>query len=160
MMADCREALVTETAQTQTKRDPAMFFRRVEAKLGIVPVRSDRDLERLVVSRLPLSSLDSLSNNGVSSEEIYSFIVPRRTLSHRKGQQKPLTWEESDRVVRLARIVSQAEEVFGDNAKAARWLRKGKPRFDGHSPLEMLRTEAGSRLVEELLMQLDYGFAA
>jgi putative toxin-antitoxin system antitoxin component (TIGR02293 family) len=151
---------VAQTAQTRTKRDPAMFFRRVETKLGIVPVRSDRDLERLVASHLPLSSLASLSSNGISSEEIYEFIVPRRTLSHRMAHAKPLTWEESDRVVRLARIVSQAEEVFGDNAKAARWLRKGKPRFDGHSPLEMLKTEAGSRLVEEMLLQLDYGFAA
>ena len=151
---------MTQTAQIQTKRDPSMFFRRVETKLGIAPVRSDRDLERLVASRLPLSSLESLSSNGISTEEIYKFIVPRRTLSHRQAHQQPLTGEESDRVVRLARVVSQAEEVFGNNEKAARWLRKGKPRFDGLSPLEILKTEAGSRLVEELLLQLDYGFAA
>jgi putative toxin-antitoxin system antitoxin component (TIGR02293 family) len=137
-----------------------MFFRRVETKLGIAPVRSDRDLQRLVASRLPLSSLESLSSNGISTEEIYSFIVPRRTLSHRQAHHQPLTGEESDRVVRLARVVSQAEEVFGNNEKAARCLRKGKPRFDGLSPLEILKTEAGSRLVEELLLQLDYGFAA
>jgi len=118
-----------------------MFFRRVETKLGIAPVRSDRDLQRLVASRLPLSSLESLSSNGISTEEIYSFIVPRRTLSHRQAHHQPLTGEESDRVVRLARVVSQAE-------------------FDGLSPLEILKTEAGSRLVEELLLQLDYGFAA
>ena len=52
------------------------------------------------------------------------------------------------------------EEVFGDDAKASRWLRKAKSRFDGRSPLEMLRTEAGARLVEEMLLQLDYGFVA
>ena len=46
------------------------------------------------------------------------------------------------------------------DAKAGRWLRKAKSRFGGRSPLEMLRTEAGARLVEEMLLQLDYGFVA
>jgi putative toxin-antitoxin system antitoxin component (TIGR02293 family) len=61
---------------------------------------------------------------------------------------------------RVARITSQAEEVFGDEAKAARWLRKPKTRFEGRVPLELLRTDAGSRIVEEMLLQIDYGFAA
>jgi putative toxin-antitoxin system antitoxin component (TIGR02293 family) len=71
-----------------------------------------------------------------------------------------LTHDESDRAVRIARITSQAEEVFGDDAKAARWLRKPKARFEGRVPLELLRTEAGSRIVEEMLLQIDYCFAA
>jgi putative toxin-antitoxin system antitoxin component (TIGR02293 family) len=96
----------------------------------------------------------------MSDDEIYNFIVPRRTLVHRKSRREPLTHDESDRAVRLARISSLAEEVFGDDAKASRWLRKVKTRFEGRSPLEMLRTEAGARLVEEMLLQLDYGFAA
>jgi putative toxin-antitoxin system antitoxin component (TIGR02293 family) len=96
----------------------------------------------------------------MSYEEIYSFIIPRRTLVHRKGRRESLTHDESDRAVRMARITSLAEEVFGDDAKAGRWLRKAKSRFAGRSPLEMLRTEAGARLVEEMVLQLDYGFAA
>jgi putative toxin-antitoxin system antitoxin component (TIGR02293 family) len=137
-----------------------MFYRRIETKLGIVPVRSDRDLERLVAGCLELSSLESLSNHGMSDEEIYAFIVPRRTLTHRKTRNQPLSHEESDRAVRMVRIISQAEEVFGDDTKAARWLRKPKARFDDNSPLEMARSEAGARIVEEMLLQLDYGFAA
>ena len=57
-------------------------------------------------------------------------------------------------------MTALAEEIFGDDAKASRWLRKEKSRFEGRTPLEMLRTEAGARLVEEMLLQLDYGFAA
>jgi putative toxin-antitoxin system antitoxin component (TIGR02293 family) len=93
-------------------------------------------------------------------KKIYSFIVPRRTLVHRKTRQESLTHDESDRAVRIARITSLAEEAFGDDSKASRWLRKAKSRFEGRSPLEMLRTEAGARLVEEMLLQLDYGFVA
>jgi putative toxin-antitoxin system antitoxin component (TIGR02293 family) len=151
---------VTPTAQLSAKREPAMLYRRVEIKLGISPLRSDRDLARLVEQRLPLSSVDSLSAHGISDEEIYNYIVPRRTLVHRKSRHESLTHEESDRAVRIARITSQAEEVFGDDAKAARWLRKPKAHFEGRTPLELLRTDAGARLVEEMLGQIDYGFAA
>jgi putative toxin-antitoxin system antitoxin component (TIGR02293 family) len=137
-----------------------MVYRRMERKLGVTPLRSDRDLARLVEARLPLKAVESLTSHGMSDEEIYSFIVPRRTLVHRRTRRESLTHEESDRAVRIARIASLAEEVFGDEAKAGRWLRKEKMRFDGRTPLEMLRTEAGARLVEEMLLQLDYGFAA
>jgi putative toxin-antitoxin system antitoxin component (TIGR02293 family) len=66
--------------------------------------------------------------------------------------------DESDRAVRIARIISLAEQVFSDDAKASRWLSKVKTRFEGRSPLEMLCTEAGARSAEEMLLQLDYGF--
>jgi putative toxin-antitoxin system antitoxin component (TIGR02293 family) len=147
-------------AEQHERKEPAMFYRRMEAKLGLTPLRSDRDLARLVESRLPLTSVDSLTSHGLSDEELYSFILPRRTLAHRRTRREPLTHEESDRAVRFARIASLAEGVFGDDAKASRWLRKPKVRFDERTPLELLRTEAGARLVEEMLLQLDYGFAA
>jgi putative toxin-antitoxin system antitoxin component (TIGR02293 family) len=152
--------IMTQVVDVRAKREPAMFYRRIEVKLGVTSLRSDRDLARLVDDRLSLASVESLSHHGMSDEEIYSFIVPRRTLLHRKTRRESLTHDESDRAVRIARITSLTEEVFGDDAKAARWLRKAKARFEGRCPLEMLRTEAGARLVEEMLLQLDYGFAA
>lgn len=148
------------STQARGKREPAMFYRRIETKLGITPLRSDQDLARVVEKRLPVTSVDSLSSHGMSDEEIYSLILPRRTLVHRKTRHEPLTHDESDRAVRIARITALAEEVFGDDAKASRWLRKAKVRFEGRAPLELLRTEAGARLIEEMLLQLDYGFAA
>lgn len=105
-------------------------------KLGITSLRSDRDLARLVDDRLPLASVESLSQHGMSDEEIYSFIVPRRPMVHRKTRRESLTHYESDRAVRIARITSLAEEVFGDNAKAYRWLRKVKSRFEGRSTMK------------------------
>lgn len=151
---------MAQAASMRAKREPAMFYRRIEMKLGVTPLHSDRDLARLVEERLPLASVDSLSSHGMSDEEVYSFILPRRTLVHRKTRRESLTHDESDRAVRIARITSLAEEAFGDDAKASRWLRKAKARFEGRAPLELLRTEAGARLVEEMLLQLDYGFTA
>ena len=136
------------------------FFLKLAEKLGFGVVRSNRDVARLVEQRLPLTSLDSLSRHGLTDDEIFSCVIPRRTLVHRKNRQESLTHEESDRAVRVARVIALAEEVFGDDAKAGRWLRKPKERFDGRTPLAVLRTEAGARLVEEWLLQFDFGMAA
>ena len=140
--------------------DDARFFLRLAQKLGSVVLHSDRDVARLEDQRLPLASLEALSCHGLTDEEIFSYVLPRRTLVHRRSRKEPLTHEESDRAVRIARISALAEEVFGDDAAAGHWLRKAKKRFEGRTPLEMLRTEAGARLVEEWLLQLDFGMAA
>ena len=39
-------------------------------------------------------------------------------------------------------------------------MSEADPPFAGGTLLELLRTGAGSRLVEEMLLQLDYGFVA
>lgn len=148
----------SEAVAITIHREPGTLYRRMETRLGSSPLRSDQDIARLVEARLPLSSLESLARHGMTNEEIFSFILPRRTLAHRKSRRESLTHEESDRAVRIARITSLAEEVFGEDDKAARWLRKPKMRFEGRTPFELLRTEAGARLVEELLLQFEYGF--
>lgn len=141
-------------------REAGGLYHRMEQKLGLTRLRTDRDLARLAEERLPLTTVDALASHGVTDEEIYRFVVPRRTLLHRRTRQEALTQEESDRAIRLARIASLAEEVFGDDGKASRWLRKAKSRFEGRSPLDLLRTEAGARIVEEMLLQIDYGYFA
>jgi putative toxin-antitoxin system antitoxin component (TIGR02293 family) len=121
---------------------------------------SDADLARVVQDRIRLSVLTNLIRAGFSKQEIHTFIIPVRTLRHRQAKNQPLTIEESDRVVRLARIQALAEDVFGDPPKANRWLREGLNILDNKSPLEIAQTEAGGRLVEQLLAKIDWGAAA
>ena len=61
--------------------------------------------------------------------------------------------------MRLTRIQALAEDVFGVD-KANRWLREPLGILDGKSPLEVARTEAGARLIEQFLAKLDWGAAA
>jgi putative toxin-antitoxin system antitoxin component (TIGR02293 family) len=71
-----------------------------------------------------------------------------------------LSREESDRAVRIATITSMAEQVFGDSERAWRWLRTPKKHCEWRTPMEQLGTEAGARLVEEMLQQIDHGMLA
>ncbi|MNP84731.1 hypothetical protein D3C76_1841620 [compost metagenome] len=49
--------------------------------------------------------------------------------------------------------------LFGDVQKAQRWLCKPKQRFAGEPPISLLCTSQGTRLIEELLIQVAEGLA-
>lgn len=123
-------------------------------------VSSDADLARVVRRRIHAKVLSHLMRAGFSKQEIHAFIIPARTLRHRQTKNEPLTIEESDRVVRLTRIQASAEDVFGNEEKANRWLREKLEILDGKAPLELAQTESGARLVEQLLAKIDWGAAA
>lgn len=120
---------------------------------------SEMDVVKLVHNRLPVSVIDRLIAEGVTKREI-EMVAPPRTIAHRRANAERLTVEESDRAVRLARVVAQTESVFGNKDKAMAWLRQPLKRFEGTTPIEMLATDVGSRLVEEALVQIDEGFFA
>jgi len=121
---------------------------------------SEQDVVRLVEKGLPLKSIGALVHGGLSKEEVFSVVVNPRTLKHRRSKNQPLSKEESERAVRAARILARAQSVMGDRQSALEWLRSPKKRFDGRPPLEMLVTEPGGRLVEEMLIQIDEGMFA
>lgn len=123
-------------------------------------IHSEADLARVVRRGIRPSVLAHIRKAGFSQKEIEQYIIPSRTLRHRRVQRKPLSTEESDRVVRMARIQALAEDVLGDVENASRWLREPLGILDGNSPLEVAATEAGARLIEELLAKIDWGAAA
>jgi uncharacterized protein (DUF2384 family) len=54
----------------------------------------------------------------------------------------------------------QAVRVIGEKEKALYWLGEPKRRFEGRTPIQMLRTDLGGRMVEEMLGQIYYGMFA
>lgn len=65
--------------------------------------------------------------------------------------------EEPDRVLRVIRVLSSAEAVYGSRDRALAWLRKPIARLEDRSPISHLKTDTGSRIVEEVLIQIDEG---
>lgn len=111
-------------------------------------------------TRVGPEALDDLSRHGYSEDEIFALVVPKRTLARRKAANEPLTVEETDKALRLERIAVQAERVFGDTDKARRWLRKAKRELRGETPLAYLASEAGARVVEDMLFRIEHGIFA
>ena len=121
---------------------------------------SERKIVRLVENGLPTRVINHLIERGLSRGEVFDIIIPLRTWKHRKSRRQPLSREESERAVRAAKILARAQAVMGDEQSALDWLRIPKRRFEGRSPIQMLSTEAGGRLVEQMLIQIDQGMLA
>lgn len=102
-------------------------------------------------------AVQQLESHGFSMDEIYRFVAPRRTLTRRIAQNEPLTLAENDSAQRILRISEMADRVFGNHEKAARWLRKPNRALQGITPIDLLESETGARLVEQSLDQIDYG---
>jgi putative toxin-antitoxin system antitoxin component (TIGR02293 family) len=124
--------------------------------IGIRPA-SEYELAQVVESGLPLIAVSKMTERGLSKQEVFHLVLPERTLKHRKSRHEKLSREESDRALRAARLLALAEAVFGEHALALRWMRDPKRRFHGKSPIAMMATETGGRLVEDMLVQIDEG---
>jgi putative toxin-antitoxin system antitoxin component (TIGR02293 family) len=107
---------------------------------------------------LPYASLDAVAKRlELTSEEITRIIgLPPRTLARRKASHR-LRAEESDRLYRLSRIASLAEEVLGDSDKAKRWLHAPNRALGHETPLGFLDTDLGVRQVEAVLGRIAHG---
>lgn len=124
--------------------------------IGIAP-RSEFDLAGIVEKGLPPESLALLKLHGLTFTEVSEIVISPRTLKHRRARGENLSHEETDRLVRVARIVALADHIFGDHSKAMLWLRTEDDRIGGRRPLSMLQTDAGGRVIESLLWQIDEG---
>jgi putative toxin-antitoxin system antitoxin component (TIGR02293 family) len=116
-------------------------------------------LDRQVRKGLRYSSFSRFQRNtGIPSASIAELIqIPARTLTRRKAEGK-FTPEESDRLVRAARIFGRAMELFeGHAAEAREWLTDSQPGLGGRIPLEFARTQVGAEEVENLVGRLEYG---
>ena len=113
----------------------------------------------MVRNGLPFSTLDEVAAAaGVGRLALARVIgLPATTLARRR-KAGVLAEEESDRLVRVARLVALVHDMMLGNGKAAsRWLRDPHDMFEGESPLERASTEAGSRDVEDLIGRLRHG---
>jgi putative toxin-antitoxin system antitoxin component (TIGR02293 family) len=135
----------------------ATLHQQIGEWLGVAVPKTDQQMLAIVEGQLPTSSIKRLLALGITRSEVDAIVIPLRTLQHRRSRREKLTVEESDRVMRVARLLSQAEVVYGSRERALAWLRRPHPRLKGRSPLELSRTETGNRIVEELLIQIDEG---
>ncbi len=114
-----------------------------------------------VENGVPVATMaDFVAASGLHLRDIYAIVIPARTLKHRRARKQALTPDESDKLARLIRLFDHAVRVLGDREKALHWLNKPLRRFEGRSPIHMMRTEFGARMIDEMLGQIDHGMFA
>jgi putative toxin-antitoxin system antitoxin component (TIGR02293 family) len=122
-------------------------------------VDSTSDLTRLTREGLPVSTLTLLAGELAIERKALAHVVgiSERTLSRRIANDERLSPEESDRTVRLARVVAKAKDTFGSAQKASSWLMRPNRALEGEVPFDLLDTDTGARQVETILGRIDYG---
>ena len=115
-------------------------------------------LRETVKAGLPYAALEALRGKfGLARAEAAAALhVPQRTIARRKKEQR-LQADESDRLLRLARVGAQAVATLGSEEKAVQWLRRPNRALGKRVPLDLIDSDIGTRQVEEVLGRIEHG---
>lgn len=124
----------------------------------------DLRLVEKVSQGLPVSTVETILRR-IDPEGSYlriQDIVPKSTYYRRKEVRKPLTREQSERILALSQVFREAlRQYHDDHRSAAMFLTRPHPMLHGRPPMDVARESiAGSQLVMKLLVQADAGVAA
>ena len=142
------------TATKNTANGPAT----AQAWLGVRAANSVQLIEAIGAG-FPFATLERVrKETGLPLDRLGSAIgLSARTLTRRKKEKK-LSAAESDRLVTLTRLLTQAIVLFeGRKPSALRWFVQPNCALGNLSPLEMAATETGAREVENLIGRLEHG---
>jgi len=119
------------------------------------------NLVKLIKTGLPLSAGEKLAEHmGMEPKKFFILYVGMSdsTVRRRFKDHKPLSTDESDRVVRYAHLLSVATNLMNGSEEDAReWLSSPAHALGGSTPLETAVTETGARRVEDLIVALEHG---
>lgn len=115
------------------------------------------ELIRKIQKGLRFSELETLQSSiDLPFEQLAAKLaISRSTLQRRKAAGR-LSPDESDKVMRLSRLLEHATNVFGDIERARAWLKFPQRGLGNAIPLDYAETEVGAREVDDLLGRIEY----
>jgi len=119
-------------------------------------------LVRRVQEGFPFTAVERLQQAfALSTDEMVTLVqIPTRTMTRRKESGR-LKADESDRVLRAARLMHKAAALFNNNPAAAKaWMTTPQRGLAGAVPLDLASTEVGAREVEDALGRIEDGVFA
>jgi putative toxin-antitoxin system antitoxin component (TIGR02293 family) len=123
--------------------------------------RTTLDWVEMIRRGIPASAVESLRKAvQLSQAELARVLgIPERTLARRR-REGTLSSEESAKLLRLARIVGRANEVFEDSRAALHWLKSPNAALAGGTPLSLLDTDIGAESILDTLGRIEHGVFA
>ena len=116
------------------------------------------ELIGIVEAGLPIRELQELQTSlDMPMETLASKLDIAKATLHRRKRQGRLQRDESDRVIRFARLLGKAIAILESEENARRWLTSPQLGLGGAIPLDYAKTEVGAREVEDLLGRIEYG---
>ena len=126
------------------------------------------DLIRAGVQARDFKSL--VSRLGIAQDKVCRMLaIAPATVNRKAAQRQPLSREESEKVIGMAKLIGQVEtmlEQSGDPASMrdfdaarwlARWIEEPVPALNGTPPSAYMDTIAGQEMVSDLLALMQTG---
>jgi putative toxin-antitoxin system antitoxin component (TIGR02293 family) len=128
-------------------------------KTGATNTFTSAKLIKFLATGLPISELNTLQQFlDLPAEKLAPMLgISKATFHRRKGSGAKLNPAVSDRVIRYARLLGKAAQVFGDLHDAKRWLNSPQFGLGGETPIDYAKSEFGAREVENLLGRIEHG---
>jgi len=117
------------------------------------------DVASLIESGLPGQAIETVKEflDLTDREMAMALGVSAKTISRSRARSSKLTLAVGDKLFRAAHVFAIAQDVLGSTESARDWLRSPQIGLGNKMPLEMLKTGAGAREVEDLLGRIEYG---
>ncbi len=114
-------------------------------------------IEKGVPSKALTYVIDAVTE--IPSDKLFDIVgISKRTVQRKANvPDTPLSQEQGSRLWKFAEILATATELMGDQKSAERWLSSPAIALDGRAPVDLMTTQAGTEMVEELLIRLEYG---
>lgn len=119
-------------------------------------IDNDLELAEAVDAGLPSGSIRAFMSSAHFTALDLDPVIPKRTLMDAQKRDR-LSPEQSDRLVRIARLLHLAEETLGSPEKARTWLSRTNRALGGKRPIDLVRRSSGALVVEQVLGRLSYG---
>jgi putative toxin-antitoxin system antitoxin component (TIGR02293 family) len=125
--------------------------------IGLQP-QSSAKLIAKIKEGLSVKAFERLCKNLELSEKSLAktLNIAISTLARRKKSGR-MTFEESERIFRIARLYDRAVEVFEDKKMGRKWLKEPAWALGDVPPLEFAETELGAQEVDDLLGRIEHG---
>lgn len=132
--------------------------RELDASFPELAAEEPSEMVSTVREGLPTERFDVLRETlDVSSGTLAEVVgITQSTLSRRR-KRGTFDKDESERILRVARLVARAMDVLDGLENARKWLTEPARGLGGERPLAFADTEPGAREVERLLIRLEHG---
>lgn len=123
---------------------------------------------RIVKQGVPAGAVDAIARRmAIPKEKLVGTLgLARATIDRKVRENKPLSSDESSRVLGMARLVGQVQAMVEESGRAqgfnaaewvARWLERPLPALDGQRPADLMDTPEGQGLVSQLVSRMQSG---
>jgi putative toxin-antitoxin system antitoxin component (TIGR02293 family) len=146
----------------------AELYTRIADLLGglgrpAAKIQGPYDVHAALLEGLPGSALTALLNSfrvlPRSGKRLETAMgVSLRTMQRKRGDAaKRLSTEQAGRTWQFAEILARATQVLGSQEAAEHWLERPAIGLDRNSPIDLLATPAGTKMVDDYLTRIEYG---